>query len=202
MQRACPTPTSILRQIAQLRAQPAQEALARILDSLDAWGAAETARTLMPRLISWGPKAVSGLLPMTWVGVVVWQRAPGYSGYKLLTVRGIWALQEGTDARIIVGQKVLPYSASFYEAEAYHKLIRKGFDIYYSDTGAPPTTTRSYDALYSLEQRLEMREAVKAWRVAGAALDVYTQEPPPDHPLVGQPSSTRRTSPPAPKKRI
>jgi hypothetical protein len=161
MQRARPTPTSILRQIAQLRAQPVQEALARILDSLDAWGAAELARKAMPRLTGWGPKAVSGASPSAWVGVVVWQRAAGYTGYKLLTVRGIWALQEGTDARIIVGQKVLPYTASFYEAEAYHKLIRKGFDIYYGDNGAPPTT-RLYDALYVAEQRLAMREAVKA----------------------------------------
>lgn len=160
MQRARPTPTSILRQIAQLRAQPAQEALARILDSLDAWGAAELARKAMPRLTAWGPKAVSGVSPSVWVGVVVWQRAPGYTGYKLLTVRGIWAVQEGTDVRILVGQKVLSYTAGFYEAEAYHKLIRKGFDIYYSDHGAPPTQC-DYDALYTLEARLLMREAVQ-----------------------------------------
>ena len=166
MQRARPTPTSILRQIAQLRAQPAQEALARILDSLDAWGAAEVALKLLPRLTTWGPKAVSGTSPMAWVGVVVWQRAAGYTGYKLLTVRGIWAQQEGTDARIIVGQKVLPFTPPFYEAEAYHKLIRKGFDIYYSDNGSPPTT-RWYNALYTEAQRLEMREAVRAAMAKG-----------------------------------
>jgi D-3-phosphoglycerate dehydrogenase / 2-oxoglutarate reductase len=34
----------------------------------------------------------------------------------------------------------------------------------------------------------DLAEAIKAGRVAGAALDVYSQEPPPpDHPLVGQP---------------
>lgn len=40
----------------------------------------------------------------------------------------------------------------------------------------------------ALINELDLAEAIKAGRVAGAALDVYTQEPPPpDHPLVGLP---------------
>jgi hypothetical protein len=163
MQRPRPTPASIVRQIAQLRAQPAHTQLARILDDLDAWGAVETALKALPRLTSWGPKAVRGMTPAPWVGVVVWQRAAGYTGYKTLTIIGIWAQQDGEATRVIVGRKSLAFAAPFYEAEAYHKLIRNGFDLYYSDDGAPPAAPlRRYDALYAPDARLATRDVVRA----------------------------------------
>jgi hypothetical protein len=163
MQRPRPTAASIVRQIAQLRAQPAQTQLARILDDLDAWGTVETALKALPRLTSWGPKAVRGMMPAHWVGVVIWQRASGYTGYKVLTLIGIWAQQEGDAARVIVGRKSLAFAAPFYEPEAYHKLIRNGFDLYYGDDGAPPAAAlRRYDALYAPDARLATREAVRA----------------------------------------
>jgi hypothetical protein len=151
-----------VRQVALLRAQPAQTELARLLDGLDAWACAEKALKVLPRLLNWGPKVVKGIAPSPWLGVVIWGRASGYSGYKTLTVRGIWLRAEGETTRLLVGQKRLPYAVEFYEAEAYHKLIGKNFDLYYRDDGAPPAGTLAFDAPYREEERLALRERLAA----------------------------------------
>lgn len=158
-----PTAASILQQVRLLRAEPARVQLAAILDGLNAWRAVEGALAAAPRLLAWGPKAVSGITPSAWVGVVMWARAPGYDGYRVLTVRGVWALQEGEGVRVMAGVKRLVYNAPFYEAEAYHKLIRKNFDLYYGDDGAPPSRdVATLDTTYDEARRLELRELVKA----------------------------------------
>jgi hypothetical protein len=144
-----------------LRAEPVRAQLAAVLDGLDAWRAAELALMGCPRLLAWGPKAVSGILPAPWVGVVLWQRAGGYDGYRILMLRGVWAAREGEAARVIVGAKHLRYRAPFYEAEAYHRLIRKSFDLYYGDDGSPPAQ-RALDVAYDEQQRLALRDAVRA----------------------------------------
>ena len=161
MTRPRPTPASIVQQVRLLRAEPARTALAAILDKLDAWRAVEAALKAAPRLLSWGPKAVSGVGPPLWVGVVMWTRAPGYDGYRVLTLRGVWAIEEGEAARVIVGVRRLAYSAPFYEAEAYHKLIRNSFDLYYGDDGTPPAQP-TLSVLYDEAQRLTLREQVRA----------------------------------------
>ncbi|MCC6614869.1 MAG: hypothetical protein IT320_15415 [Anaerolineae bacterium] len=162
MKRSHPSASSILQQVRLLRAQPAQAELARILDDLDAWRAVETALAGQPRLIAWGPKIMRGDRPVPWVSVVMWRRASGYSGYKTLTLSGVWAVQD-TPPRIVVGQRRLPYAAPFYEAEAYHKLMRKEFTIYYRDDGAPPSLpSRRWDAPYVPEQRLALRETIRS----------------------------------------
>lgn len=146
----------------QLRAQPIQAELARCLDGLDAWGALEAALAARPPSISWGPQAVSGMTPAPWVGSVIWQRGSGYTGYKTLLLVGIWALAEDDQVRLIVGHKALPYAAAFYEAEAYHQLMRSGFTVYYHDDGAPPpAASRRYDGWYVPAERLEQRAALR-----------------------------------------
>ncbi len=159
MRRSLHTPASILQQVRLLRAEPARTQLAAILDGLDAWRAVETVLAGLPRLLSWGPKAVSGIQPVPWVGVVIWARAPGYDGYRVLTVRGVWA-QASEAARVMVGVKRLHYRAPFYEAEAYHKLIRKNFDLYYGDDGSPPSQP-ALDVIYDEAERLALRAQVK-----------------------------------------
>jgi hypothetical protein len=163
MSQRRPSQASILREIRALRAQPSQEALARTLDALDTWSILEVACARRPSLRSWGPKAVQGVLPRPWVGSVLWQRGEGYAGYRTLLIAGIWACDDEGGQRLIIGQKTLPYAAPFYEAEAYHKLMRTGFDVYYRDDGAPPpSTSRVLDIAYAEAQRLELREKLKA----------------------------------------
>ncbi|MCA9903894.1 MAG: hypothetical protein KC547_08560, partial [Anaerolineae bacterium] len=158
MKHSRPSPASILQQVRLLRAQPIQAELAKILDDLDAWAAVETARARYSRLIAWGPKIVKGDIPSPWVGVVMWRRASGYTGYRTLSLGGVWAVQDQQAVRIIMGQRTLPYAAAFYEAEVYHKLMRKDFTIYYDDDGAPPAPLlRSLDATYDPQERLALR---------------------------------------------
>ncbi|MCL4249981.1 MAG: hypothetical protein KJ065_17675 [Anaerolineae bacterium] len=161
MKRSRPSPSSILQQVRQLRAQPVQAELAKILDDLDAWTAVEAALARYSRLIAWGPKTVKGDTPSPWVGVIMWRRASGYTGYRTLSLSGVWTVQEAHVVRIIMGQRTLPYAAPFYEAEVYHKLMRKDFTVYYDDNGAPPAPLlRSLDVTYDLQARLALRETI------------------------------------------
>ena len=163
MPRYRPTPQSIVAQVRQLRAAPAHAELARALDALDTWGALEDALKAMPRLLAHGPKALQGIdaAERAWVGAAIWRRGDGYHGYKVLTVTGVWAAMRDDAPHVLVGTKYLPFAAPFYEAEAYHKLIRSGFSVYYADDGAPPAAPR-YDAPYHAGQRLALRDAIRA----------------------------------------
>lgn len=163
MPRRRPNSTSILLEIRLLRAQPIQAELARILDDLGAWDALEMARAQRPRLLTWGPKAVNGIVPKPWVGGVIWQRGSGYTGYRTLLIAGIWAQQIDGGCLMSVGQKVVPYAAPFYEAEAYHKLIRAGFDVYYRDDGSPPPpASRRLEVIYDPETRPALRDKIRS----------------------------------------
>lgn len=115
----------------------------------------------MPRLN--GPKTFTGFKPYTWVGVVGWRRGPGYYGYRILQLIGVWAVQDAPGPPlIIVGTKRLRYTAPTYEAEAYHKLLRKTFEPYYDGNASPPPdATRLFTARYASERRLELRDAVR-----------------------------------------
>ena len=90
---------------------------------------------------------------------MIWRRPAGYHGYKVLTLIGVWALLRDERAQIIVGAKQLGFSAPFYDAEAYDKLIRKNYDLYYADDHQPPAAP-TFSAPYNAEQRLELRETV------------------------------------------
>jgi hypothetical protein len=58
---------------------------------------------------------------------------------------------------LAVGMKLLAFSAPFYDADAYHKLIRKNYDLYYKDDNTPPAQP-AYSVPYDADQRLELRE--------------------------------------------
>jgi len=169
----------IMRQIAERKAQEAlaparakQTDLARVLDGLDVFGKLDKlqeALPVTPRLN--GPKSFEGLKPVTWVGVVAWRRGPGYFGYRMLQLVGVWAVQDTAGPPlIVVGTKRLRYIAPTYEAEAYHKLLRKTFAPYYDgDASPPPANTRLLAARYSAEQRLELRDQIRELLVQWAA---------------------------------
>jgi hypothetical protein len=57
-----------------------------------------------------------------------------------------------------IGVKRLSYSAPFYDAEAYHKLIRRNYDLYYQDDDTPPVDALSIP--YQPELRLSLRETI------------------------------------------
>jgi hypothetical protein len=160
----------IMRRIAERRAQQqqapqleVQQSLARLLDSVDAMGKLETLSRSRPlRRTTFGPKAYQGLQPHPWVGVVVWRRDAGYHGYKHLNLIGVWAFQEADTPYLTVATKPLKYTARGYEAEAYHKLIKKNFDLYYRDDGSPPSpASRRYTVAYDPAERLSIRQAIR-----------------------------------------
>ncbi len=151
----------ILRRIAERKAQQQytqrRDALTTALDLLNAADA--LSRVVVPdgRYI-YGPRLIPA---RTSQGIVIWSCPKSYTGYKLLTVLGVWAQHTDEDIRVIVGSKRLPYSAAFFEAEAFYRLIRKGYDIYYSDDGAPPApAARLLDVPYALSERLGQRQAI------------------------------------------
>ncbi|MBE2269258.1 MAG: hypothetical protein IAE80_13580 [Anaerolinea sp.] len=158
---------TILEQIAEIRGRGERlrvDEMARILDGLNVMEALDTLRrTRFSPNLSWGARAFSGITPSAWVGVLIWDRPAGYFGYKTLRIIGVWAVAEGDRTNIIVGTKLLPFTAPFYEAEAYHKLIRDGFDLYYSDNGAPPDPARRvFTAPYAPDERLTLRQIIPA----------------------------------------
>jgi hypothetical protein len=169
--------SDLLEQIAQHRREhqnapkrAAQDAFGLILDGLNALGALEDFKESVQRVkgfptsrLIYGPKPVKGMQPTPWVGVVLWSRPAGYHGYKTLTLTGIWVYAQMGVPHFTVGTKILPFTAPFYDADAYNKLIRREFNLYYSDSPAPPPPERRVlNAPYEASKRLEHREAVIA----------------------------------------
>ena len=161
-----PTHDSIVAQVARLRrlrdeapVRAAQAELAAILDHLNALDALDQLRTsVWSQYLSGGPLAVQGATPVPWVGAVIWQRAPGYFGYKTLTLVGLWALKTGEHVQLRAGTRRLAYALDFFEADAYHKRIRREFGLYYADDGAPPSPAETrWEAVYAPDQRLALR---------------------------------------------
>jgi len=133
--------------------------LAQILDDLNAMDMLDGMRRRST--LCYGPKAIKSALPS--MGVVIWQRPAGYYGYKTLSLIGVWVSlrAEGETKRPIlaVGKKLLKFSAPFYDADAYHKLIRNNYDLYYQDDNKPPVQP-SYSVPYDSEQRLDLRTTI------------------------------------------
>jgi hypothetical protein len=146
---------ALLRQVQTMVRQrevaPAQAELAAVLDGLDTWGVLENARDRAPQGTTfYGPGVVRR---GDAVGVVLWHKAPGFHGYKTLTLFGVWAVAGG---RLVVGTKRLTYSAATYNPESYHKLIRKGYKTYYKDDNVPPSDPL-WSATYTPGERLVLR---------------------------------------------
>ena len=140
---------------APLRA--AQADLASVLDGLNALDTLDSLRTgALSRVLSGGPLAISGAQPIPWVGAVIWQRAPGYFGYKMLTLYGLWAQHTPDGPLLLAGVRRLADARDFYEADAYHKRIRREFALYYADDGHPPAEP-SWSARFRPEDRLALR---------------------------------------------
>jgi hypothetical protein len=163
-----PRQSDVLQEIARLRRarqqapqREQQAALAAALDALDVMGTLETARRARGRLCH-GPKAVYGMDPAPWSGAVLWQRAPGYYGYRVLTLIGVWALQQDDAVCLTIGTRPLPYRLDFYDGEAYHKLIRRDFAMYYLDPGTPPAPdSRAVSFPVEAGARLAQRDAIR-----------------------------------------
>ena len=165
--RSRPSHRSIAAQVAQIRRtrdeaplHATQAELAAILDGLNALGGLDQLREAGPsRLLSGGPLAVQGGQPCPWVGAVIWQRAPGYFGYRTLMLYGLWALRDGESTRLRTGLRRLAYALDFFEPDAYHKRIRREFALYYADDGAPPAEAEAaWSADYTPADRLALRE--------------------------------------------
>lgn len=160
----------IMRKLAEREAEKArqpqrerQHELARILENLDAAGKlAAIQRTRALRGMCWGPKNVQGETPSAWVGVLLWRRGSGYHGYKQLQIAGVWAFDQDDETQVVFGSRYFPYTAPTYEAEAYQKLMKRGYDIYYRvDPAPPPTHQWLFSAVYRPSERLALRETLR-----------------------------------------
>jgi hypothetical protein len=162
---------SIVAQVAHLRRlhdeaplRAAQSGLAAVLDGLNALDMLDRLRDSgLSKLLSGGPLAVQGTNPAPWVGAVIWQRAPGYFGYRTLALYGLWSLQTGDGIRLRAGVRHLAYALDFFEPDAYHKRIRREFAIYYADDGVPPLEdAATWVSPYRAEDRLTLRAEAAA----------------------------------------
>jgi hypothetical protein len=156
-----PSQHAIAAQVAAVRRErtlrPTFERLAAVLDTLNAWDAAQTARRVRtsprlgggPKVVEWGRPAAHGAVergagdePCAAVGVVFWMRPPGFLGYRVLTVRGVWAhtarAEDDAPVSVTVGEKHLPFAHAFFDPEPYHRLFARDYATYYRDDGAPP----------------------------------------------------------------
>ena len=139
---------------------PVQRELHRILDDLNAFGFLEDARNRTPpEMLCFGPKDIYG---PTWSGVVIWLRPAGYHNYQTLLLLGVWAATAIDEAQILVGRRTLPFTAPFYNPEAYFHTIRRTFDIYYDGNTEPPADQdRLHEVVYDPSQRLAIRQDIE-----------------------------------------
>lgn len=140
-----------------LQQAPEQNALERVLDDLNAFDALDQLRRRTQ--LCYGPKVIHSGGKLISTGVVIWRRAPGYYGYKTLSLIGLWTFHRDEQTLVAIGTKKLAFSPPFYDADAYHKLIRKDYDLYYQDDRTPPAKP-AFAVRYDAEQRLDLRETV------------------------------------------
>jgi hypothetical protein len=96
-----------------------------------------------------------------WAGLLLWYPNKGYYGYQMLTIVGIWVIEHENETIMVqFGTRKTPYTAPVYNAEAYHKLIRKSYTTYYNDSGEPPSTPL-FEIQYEPENRLEIRQQLE-----------------------------------------
>lgn len=151
--------------------------LGRTLDALNAWDALETARQRADRRFAWGPKAVASRLTagvpvvIPYAGAVIWRRAPGYHGYKTLTLIGVWCMATADPALLLVrvATRRLAYRPPFYDPEAYMSIMRRDYTAYYDDDGSPPAADAGLsDVIYAAAERLTQRRWLAAALLAAA----------------------------------
>lgn len=165
----------ILRRIEQKKREqasiPKQSILAGVLDALNAVGFLDQIKKRPPSGINaYGPQVFGGSGDgQEWAGAVIWHKPKGYFHYQTLGLLGIWAVEGGGQAQVIIGEKALTFSAPIFNAESYYRHIKRRFDLYYPKDAAPPQQAL-YSVVYDPAQRLTQREAVeqtlRTWVVA------------------------------------
>jgi hypothetical protein len=153
-----------------------QLTLASILDGLNAMGVLDDARKKRLKPFSvFGPKALRGRVEsadgmQSWAAGLIWFKPRGYHFYRTLTLTGIWAVECGADARIIIGSKTLEFDAPVFNPESYNREIKRGFELYYGGDGTPPPESdHHFSCLYNPGERLTARKAVESALIAWAA---------------------------------
>ena len=179
----------ILKRIEQRKHQqtrvPTQSLLSAALDGLNAAGLLTAIKRRPPANMSaYGPKTFSGsvvppkvgdtIIPDQWVGSVVWYKPKGYTYYRTLRLLGIWAIGNGSNVRIVIGEKRLTFNAPVFNPESYYHHIKRKFDIFYEGNASPPLHKNEggllYDTIYDESQRLKTRanleSILRAWVIA------------------------------------
>jgi len=139
----------------------------QILNGLNVPTLLETIQRRFPeRYLCYGPKAIDGTPPTIHSATVIWYRPPGYYNFKSLFLFGVWAADD--PAHIIVGTRILPFSAHFYQPEAYFHRIRKDFTTDYGKNAPPPLPENTllktpYDSMQRLALRSQIKTVVEDW---------------------------------------
>lgn len=169
---------AIMRRLEQRKQQetsaPIQSLLSSVLDTLNAAGMLAAIKRRPPKRFSaYGPKTFTGSLavsgegiPEQWAASVIWHKPRGYAAYQTLGLLGIWALGHGSEVRVLVGEKTLPFNAPIFNPESYYHHIKRKFNLHYAGDASPPLSDKTgsilFDAQYDETERLETRKAIEA----------------------------------------
>ena len=161
---------AILRKIAnrQAAAPSPQTPQDRALAALNASDSlAALAKREYPRILCYGPQSIRAA---AWSGILIWHHQKGYYGYRQLHLLGIWAHYVNAELTLSAAIRPLDYQAPLYSPDAYHATIKRGFQLYYGDRGAPPAENDRllYQAAYQASQRLhhrrELTRVLRDWQ--------------------------------------
>jgi hypothetical protein len=132
---------------------------ARVLAGLDVLSVLEEhAPKYLQDILHYGPASFAG---EGWASALVWYRQKGYYTYRELTLFGVWVMDGADTTTILLGTKLLQYSAPVYNPSSYHHLIKNGFKTYYGDSGSPPSRDNiHYETTFDPTARLKLRQTL------------------------------------------
>lgn len=153
----------------RLTVVPVRAQLIAALDALNVWETLTVAKAAAPQtLIAEGPRTShhhSDTQSVT--GTVIWCRERAYGGHSQLVLLGVWATLTINGIDLVTGTKHLPFTAPHFNAESYHKIVRKDYHAYYADDHLPPPSEQRLSHFtYDAAQRLDQRKAIKTTLIA------------------------------------
>ncbi len=138
---------------------PTSSPQATILAGLNVLGALEEAAQQYVHDVLWyGPGSFAG---QGWAAALIWYREKGYYAYKQVMLFGLWVVSVDAGEELRIGTRKLAYSAPFYNAESYQRLIQRDFTSYYGAGEPPQADDVLYRMTWAVERRLALRQEIR-----------------------------------------